>query len=257
MKYYKDDLPDCDYHANPAISSTDLRNFLKTPAHYYVGKHSKHEASPAMVFGSAFHLRVLQPCLFESRVVVEKSAPKAKRDALEADGKYLITDEDRKTIEYMVSSLEAHETAAALLWHPSAVYERSYFWDWDGLTCKCRPDVERRDLGLLIDLKTTTDASPGAFQKSIAGFGYHYQAQHYLTGVSAVSGYLWNTFLFVAVEKSPPFGVGVYKLDGEALEIARVRLQDTYDGIKEHIATDHWPAYPDEIVEISLPRWAA
>ena len=60
------------------------------------------------------------------------------------------------------------------------------------------------DLSLIIDLKSTVDASPKGFQRSVANYRYHVQSSHYLDVVEMATG----THLklgFIAVEKQRVF----------------------------------------------------
>ena len=106
----------------------------------------------------------------------------------------------------MAAAVRSHQAAAELLRDGQA--EQSFWWDDadTGLRCKCRPDWLNG--ATVIDLKTTTDASPAGFAKSCATFRYHVQASHYLAGLPA------ERFIFIAVEKVYPYAVGVYQLAG-------------------------------------------
>ena len=101
-----------------------------------------------------------------------------------------------------------------------------------------------------MDLKTTTDASPKGFAKSVASFRYHVQAAHYLAAG------LFDKFIFIAVEKEAPYAVACYELDADALtEGQRLRGRDL-QRIANCRAMAAWPGYGDELQTISLPGWA-
>jgi len=85
-----------------------------------------------------------------------------------------------------------------------------------GLPLKARPDLWVED-HTLVDIKTTDDASPDAFARTVTTFGYHLQAAHYLTMTGA------ENFIFVAVERKAPYAVGIYRLDAEWVQIARCK----------------------------------
>jgi exodeoxyribonuclease VIII len=120
-----------------------------------------------------------------------------------------------------------------------------------------RPDA----LGdnLIVDLKTAQDASPDAFARTAANFGYHAQAAYYLDGLRNL-GYCDEqaVFLFVVVEKTPPFGVAVYALDDDAIEAGRAQYEDAWSTYRSCRASNNWPSYPgsQKIETLSLPRWA-
>lgn len=142
------------------------------------------------------------------------------------------------------------------------------------------------------DLKTTEDASPEGFAKSIANWRYDVQHAYYIDGTrlaleqgkcnppqegkaelsvywtDPVTGVLcrcrpdfWRGypkhFAFIAVEKKPPYAVGVYVLDSEGVEIGRAQYQHDLRVYAECVRTGEWPGYGDKIQTISLPAWHA
>lgn len=142
------------------------------------------------------------------------------------------------------------------------------------------------------DLKTTEDASPEGFSKSIANWRYDVQHAYYMDGTrlaleqgkcnppqegkaelsvywtDPVTGVLcrcrpdfWRGypkhFAFIAVEKKPPYAVGVYVLDSEGVEIGRAQYQHDLRVYAECVRSGVWPGYGDKIQTISLPGWHA
>lgn len=89
---------------------------------------------------------------------------------------------------------------------------------------KCRIDKVCR-LGdgtpaMLVDWKTTIDASPAGFARSVAKYGYHQQAAWYTDLAERHFGKRLP-FVFVAVKSAAPHSVGVYQLMPDQLEAAR------------------------------------
>lgn len=142
------------------------------------------------------------------------------------------------------------------------------------------------------DLKTTEDASPEGFAKSIANWRYDVQHAYYMDGTrlaleqgkcnppqegkaelsvywtDPVTGVLcrcrpdfWRGypkhFAFIAVEKKPPYAVGVYVLDSEGVEIGRAQYQHDLRVYAECVRSGEWPGYGDKIQTISIPGWHA
>jgi PDDEXK-like domain of unknown function (DUF3799) len=132
--------------------------------------------------------------------------------------------------------------------------ELSAFGLVDGVPCKARPDHWDARLGVTADLKTTADASPAGFAKSVANFRYHVQAAFY-TDVMAAAGVTVESFLFIACERNPPFLVGVYVLDSEALEIGRAEYQRDLALYKECVESGSWPGLSERIELLTLPKW--
>ena len=256
-------LSNKEYHSSEyhALSKGGIDRMLTSPAHFRQQLLIRNPPTPEMVFGGAFHTITLEPHLEEALVVVKKSAPKGERDKLAEDGKYLIAEDSRNDIEGMVESIKKSETANNLIFHPEAVYEESFFWldPTYGFLCKCRPDVRIRPLGVLVDLKSTKDASAKDFAKSCAYYHYDSQSGWYLNGANETlkdEGVFYRDFIFVAVEKTPPYGVGVYRATQEMLDNGRTKIRSVLPVYAECLKTDQWPAYEDAVQDIYLPGWA-
>lgn len=155
--------------------------------------------------------------------------------------------------------------------------------------------VLQRGNNMVVDLKTTDDASLEGFSKSIANWRYDVQHPYYLDGLceaieqsggelpeaavigaAELSAYwidketgvlcrcrpdFWRGypkhFIFIAVEKKPPYAVGVYKLDEESVELGRAQYRTDLRVYAECKANDKWPGYGDKIQTISVPGWHA
>lgn len=170
----------------------------------------------------------------------------------------VLTQEQWDMLHGMREAVMAHPAASALLTMVPGQAELSVYWNDSetGALCRCRPDYWRQD-DLLVDLKTTEDASPEGFSKSIANYRYDVQAAYYLDGVNQATGRKPRQFVFIAVEKKPPYAVGVYTLDAETLMLGRAQYQSDLLKYSVCLANDNWPGYGDKIQKISMPTWHA
>jgi len=250
-------MNNADYHSDPAVSASHLHSIAKSPAHYY----SRYLApvkppsiqTTAMQFGSLVHTAILEPDELAARYGVcpprNTKAGKEAAEQMKADGIEAITQSDWDTAAAMSDAVYAHPAASELL--QQGAPEQSFWWDDNetGLRCKCRPDWLRPD-GVVVDLKTTQDASPKGFAKSIANFRYHVQAAHYLNGLEA------QRFVFIAVEKTYPFAVGTYELDRVSLDEGQRLAARDLRRIAACRKLDKWPGYSQTISTLTLPAWA-
>jgi exodeoxyribonuclease VIII len=155
----------------------------------------------------------------------------------------------------------AHPIARALLTGKPGKAERSVYWidEATGELCRCRPDFWRED-DIVVDMKTTEDASPEGFGKSIANWSYDTQDAFYRDGCAAVGKPL-RAFVFLAVEKSArvvegqPLGVAVYQLDEAGRDLGRAKYRADLATYAQCKATNKWPCYSDKLETISLPQW--
>lgn len=187
----------------------------------------------------------------------------------------VLTQEQWEQLHRMRDAVMAHPAAAALLTGAPGVAERSVYWrdPVTGLLCRCRPDFWRAD-GIIVDVKTTEDASAEAFARSISNWRYHVQAPYYLDGINtmrsqykpAAGGLAMpacpaKAFVFLAVEKNArvvngvALGVAVYVLDNESIELGRIEYQQDLARIAECKRAGVWPGYGDKIQPIALPQW--
>jgi hypothetical protein len=251
-----DHLSNADYHADPAVSASHLHQVARSGQHYwarYVDPNRQPvRPTAAMTFGSLTHCATLEPdeLLRRYGIAPDRRTKVGKETAAEmqANGIEPVSAADMEAALAMADAVRRHPYAAELL--SAGKPETSIWWDdpETGLRCKCRPDWINGSL--CVDLKTTTDASPKGFAKSVASFRYHVQDAHYLA-----CG-LFDQFIFIAVEKEAPFAVGVYSLDADALaEGQRLRDRDL-QRIANCRAMAAWPGYGDELQTISLPGWA-
>lgn len=268
-----------DYHAHPAVSKSHLDLVARSPRHYwqrYLNPEAvPPEPTPAMVVGSAVHTRVLEPERYQLEYLVEPSdAPKRPTatqrnaakpspatieaiqfwDAFDAQAakKTILTREQDALAAAVAAAVWEHPAAALVLGKPGKV-EQSYFWtdEATGERCKCRPDWHSDCRRLVVDLKTTEDASPAAFARSIHKFRYHVQANWYQRPFPEA-----EQFVFIAVEKSPPYLCAVYVATPEMIAAGGRVADRDLTRLAECRAADEWPGYSDVIMPIDLPRWS-
>ena len=251
-------ISNADYHADPAISASQLKEIGRSPFHYW-SRYINPDRQPliqtsAMKLGSLTHCCVLEPDEVSKRYGItpdrRSNAGKALAAGMEASGIEAVTAQEMEQALSMATSVRSNSTAALLLANGAA--ETSHWWDdvTTGLRCKCRPDWLSADGETIVDLKTCVDASPNGFARAIAQWGYQVQSAHYLCGTLA------KRFVFVAVEKTAPYAVGVYELDAQALVHGSIARHNALQRIQDCRAIGEWPGYTDGIQTLQLPGWA-
>jgi hypothetical protein len=258
-----------DYHAHAAISKSHLDQVAKSPLHYWARYLDPNrvvpEPTPAMAIGSAVHTHVLELDQWDARYVSapdgidrRTKAGKAEWEAFTAaaTGRTVLPKADADLVMRMAQSVFSHPAAAMLLALPGKA-ETTHMWTdaATGLQCKCRPDWLTDDGRLLVDLKTTEDASARGFAKSIAQWRYHVQASWYLDGIEQATGTRPEQFLFLCVEKKAPYAVAVYAADAEMIAAGAQAAARDLDVLATCKAAGAWPGYSDQIEPISLPPW--
>jgi len=219
------------------------------------------------VFGQLLHSVILQPENLESEYIIEpdvdrrtKAGKELYADFLEGSaGKTVISLADlAKTFEMRDAMLQ-NELAVKLL---GGAKETPFFWT-DSLTgepCKCRTDVITEVPGqqILVDVKSCGDASTEAFVRDALKYGYDVQAQMYLEGVKANTG-KDGVFIFLAVEKEPPYALNIIQADKLFLQSGWSRLRDLMAIYHDCKVTGNWYSYTGKhniINNTIMPAWA-
>jgi exodeoxyribonuclease VIII len=263
-------MENADYHAlTSVVSKSHLDLVARSPLHYWARyvdpKRVEPEPTAAMLLGTAVHTLVLEADQFAVRYVAAPEGIDRRYKAgkelfaeweAQAAGRTVLTKADADLIQAMGRAVHGHPAAAYLLGLPGKA-ETTHMWtdEATGLECKCRPDWLLDDGSLIVDLKTTEDASPAGFGKSIAAYRYHVQAAHYLTGIERATGRRPEQFIFICVEKKAPHAVAVYAADAEMVAAGQVTAERDMLLLAECRDADYWPAYSDQIETISLPAW--
>lgn len=257
-------LPHDAYHGHHAVSKSGLDRLDKSPAHYRAYLAGEDKDTDAKRLGRLLHMAILEPGRFATEAVVTPKINKRSNEGKAAWEEFcrlhvgceIIKDEEEaQTLRYIQESVLSHPTAGALLSYQGQA-EVSAFWTdpETGLACRCRPDKVLGG-GVIVDLKSARDASPRGFAKAVAEHRYHVQEAFYLDGYTNAGGSA-DTFLFIAFEKEPPFAVCVHQLQPDDVALGRMLYRQNLETLARCKTEDRWPAYADEIVQITLPAWA-
>lgn len=258
------DISNDQYHSSHGISRSKLMLLDKSPYHFWYhhlsGLSPVKEATPAMIIGSAFHTMLLEPELYNKEFIVipsiDRRTTKGKEEyALfqeSVGAKTILTLEQDMTIRTMAKLVSQHEIVTTLL--DESVFEKSIYWtDKDtGLQFKCRPDIWSEKM--IVDVKTTKDASPGLFMSSAYRFGYYLQAGMAYEACQSI-GKPFDMFVILAIEKEEPYVPSVFIMDGDALQFGIDQFQSYKRRLKECLTKNKWPGYP--VQELSLPKYAS
>ena len=262
-------MDNADYHAHPAVSKSHLDLIARSPLHYWARyldpDRVAPEPSPQMRLGTALHTHVLELSRWDEEIAVAPGdinrRTKEGREqwaAFEASsaGKTVITADDAAQVMAMGRAVLRHPAAAMLLGLPGKA-ETTHMWTdaSTGLECKCRPDWLTDDGSIVVDLKTTKDASPRGFKQSVANYRYHVQAAWYLHGLEQATGNRPDQFIFICVESTAPYAVAVYAADAEMIERGHDQAMRDLAKLAVCRAADHWPSYSEQIETLSLPGW--
>jgi exodeoxyribonuclease VIII len=243
------------YHEDTSrISKSGLDLINKSPLHYwhrYLNPDRETETTPALEFGSAFHLALTEPDKYAARYAVfngdrrTNAGKQAYQELLDA-GMHVIKKDDADTISKMREAVMRYPRLVEALEHGK--HEQTYLWtdSTTGAPCKMRLDTLHNNV--VFDWKTTEDASPAAFRYSIRKYRYHVQNAFYLHGLAANDIHI-DAFYFVAIEKSAPHGVGIYELPVEAINEGMHAYEANLKTYMQCRITNKWNGYQPQLIE--------
>jgi len=252
-----ENLPAAEYHADKTrISKHGLDLIHRAPAVYHARLTAPPEPrTPAQRWGTLVHLYTLEP----ENVARETAITPAGIDrlVLEACGREPVSEDEHRELQLIADAVHAHPTAGRILaaGHPSTAEMSLYWTDTDtGARCRARPDQVTTD-ALVVDLKTTTNASADAFQRDAWKFRYHVQAAFYLDALRTL-GRSAESFVFIAVEKEPPYLVQVFVATDEFVDAGRAAYKSDLETYKSCLASGSWPGFPTDAQPLTIPAFA-
>lgn len=257
-----------EYREHPAISRSELFRIRESPLKLKYFKEHPEPPTPALLFGQAFHKLALEPDTFFDEFSVAPDVDRRTKDGKaawsefldQAAAKTVITKEMYDQAKEMCDSLNADPFARKLL---NGKREIPFFWAErrTGEECKCRVDCLNTQYSqpIVVDVKSTTDASTDAFIRDAIKYGYDFQAAMYSDGVEQNIGQR-PLFVFIAVEKDPPYAVNILQAD-ELLLRRGDNLFREYIGIYHDCRkTGNWYGYlgkNNQINNLALPAYLA
>lgn len=261
------DMSNDDYHGGPGISKSGLDLISKNPALYkdrYIDGNRPEPTKP-MIVGSATHTAVLEPEKFDKEYIVAPAVDRRTKTGKAAYAEFMEKAEAEQLIplkadEYenimrIAEAVRAHPVASQIFSKGQAETSIFHHDELTGELVKVRPDWITDDL--LVDLKTTQDASMEAFERACWNFRYYVQSPMYLDIANEQSGFHYNSFLFVCVESNEPYSIAVYYADQEMMDAGRMEYRRCMEIYHQHKQQNQWPGLNDDkISPISIPYWA-
>lgn len=266
-----------EYHGyKGAVSKSQLARMAVCPKYFKWCEDNPPEQSEEMVVGSAFHKLVLEPQDFGAEFVVMPEIDRRTKSGKEsymvflqqAQGRQIITQEQYKTICGMRDSvLTTVEKVPALL---KGVHEKSMY-GIDKLTGECiktRPDCYKimgkgKEKNLtIVDFKSCRSAQENDFLNDVLKFHYDLQAYMYTKNASDLLDIPFEniSFLFVAVEKKPPYLARDFETDEFVLRYGEMRYREYIGMYHRAKTTNNWWGLNGEYnvtKVLSLPAYLA
>lgn len=262
------DLPEDKYHA-------DLTTLSASGAKTLLGRRPPSSDSDALMFGRLVHTVILEPHKLDTYAVLDPdvigvkadgtkadnpTATKAWKDAVFAakrDGLTVIAPKMLAKANALALAINAHPEAGRLMAAATDTEVSAYAEHPSGATVRARFDLVGP--GFIADIKTTRDADPEHFGRSMHAFGYHISAANYLD-IARANGLDVDRFDLICVEKEPTPGgdyrVSVLEIHEDAIDLGRELMAEA---CKRWLALGKrvdLPSYGDDRHVIDLPPYA-
>lgn len=256
------DIPNEAYHSGPGVSKSGLWTiYNQTPAHYKFPA-ARPDNSTTFDFGSATHIAILEPEKFETSVMKgpdDRRGNNWKHAVAEGvnSNRIVLTSGDYDEVLTIRDAAHSNSRISSIITGGKPEVEHSGYWT-DGGTgelCRCRPDLYRPDLSLMLDLKTSHSASPEEFARSVINYGYHAQEAFYSDGYNSL-GKPVEAFVFLAWEKKSPYAFALYELPPSIVEEGRAIMRSALSRYSECLKSDRWPAFGEDVTELNFKPWS-
>jgi len=214
-------------------------------------------STAVMEFGSAFHCRLLEHERYEKDYEVFNGARMTQANIADAAdrGKLLIRARDLVHQTCMLGALDKNSAAKHIM---EKVEDRevTVIWNDPGsdVLCRGRPDALVPEWETVVDIKTSKSATRESFQRTLADFQHHISAAMYIDGLRW-NNYEYSSFIFIVIQREPPYEVAVFELDPEDLDRGRRQYKALLAEWKLCMETNHWPDRVEGVQVIGLPSW--
>ncbi len=260
-----------------ALRASHLGYLRKSPAHLKVALETPQKETEALRFGKLFHKAMENPRRFMDTFVImpefegktKDGKPTKSKNSIEVKqarqdwinsqepDAVIVDQEEADLITGMIKSVSQHKIAAFILAKGTPEVSGWVEDPATGVILQFRPDYIH-EMGYIIDLKTTIDASEESFTSDIfsrRGRFYLLQAAHYAYCAKLIGMKGYDSFTFVAVEKSAPYGVNVFTLSEAHLDAAEELRSALTKRYAQCLASDEWPGYSNLAINPLIPQY--
>lgn len=255
------------YQTIKAVNISTLVHGVKSMAHLRLAMNTPREETDALRLGIATHIAVFESSRVDSFFIAPKRGRRSNEDkqwwadfeakAVAAKG-IVLTEEEAATVYAIRDSLRANKTTREIL-DAQGVGEMAAVWEDKETGILCKGIVDRfcqwNGWPVIPDLKTARDVTKRGFERAIAEHNYHVKAAWYCDGFDSIAK-AERRFLWIAVENVQPHAVALYEPDAETMDEGRKVYRRLLTQYAECTKTGIWPAFPEGIEPISLPKWA-
>jgi hypothetical protein len=247
------------YHrrAEENLSSHQLKEFMKCPAHYHRKRAGlvTEPDRPAFLVGRAVHCLAIEGrAEFDRRFLVGGvinaktgraygAGTKAHADWARQQTREVLSEEQAGPVESMAAAVQAHDLASRMF--AGGVAEGVVRIPYEGVPCQIRIDYLHPSHGV-IDLKTTE--SLDWFESDCRKYGYLHQLAFYRDVLAQAAGMPPENIpcRLVAVEKDEPYRCGVWLATAALLDDCAMENRKAIEELRQCRESGVWPTRYEE-----------
>lgn len=262
-------MPRSEYDALPErVNFSTLKWMGRSPEHYLHALLERTDDTDAMLRGRAVHMNIFEPERFRSTFVVwdDRRAGKdwdAFKKKQHAESKEVLTEKMHELAVAIAAKARTHPLLSKYL--TGGKGEQTLLWTHEfpemgalpGYSVRCKGRLDFiSNLGPIVDLKTTDDASPEAFYWSARRYKYFAQGAWYRDGLrKALGEQLPRPYVIAAIEAKPPYACQVYRVSEEDLNAGRDQYRAWLDRLDLCRREGRYPGYSDGELELAAPEF--
>lgn len=285
------DVPMWEYLALPYMSASKLHLLNRSPKQFLHAQDAESEDTEATERGTALHMAVLEPSLFDAHYTVAEpcgatlKSGQRKGEPCGNPGLFLLRNglgwmcgqhvkgfgseidtsreilsaDNYESVMGMRASILEHRRSRSLF-EGAGEFEATIIFDdpETGVRCRIRPDRLVNRAGLLVDIKTTRTAHPHEFPRLAEKLGYFHKMAFYRRGLRAI-GWDYRASVVLAVEPHAPYDLAPALIEEEDLDSAEGDINRALRIYKQCTETDTWPGYAaseDGFLTLRRPKYA-
>ena len=258
------------YHGLDRLNAGKVAAFAQSMV---AGEHELNrgtEPTMSMRFGTAVHARLLEPADFAARAVEyddigpgsnAKYTAAEEANATEGRDEIILAKGWRDQIEAMRLAAHRNEFAKAVLFGLEGAHkEITILWTeqyrGEAIRCKARLDYFHAETRQVMDIKTTRDADPMAFEKQIGDLMYHVKGAWYCH--AAMRAGLCDSppdMVWIAMSNNPPYVCQPVKASGDMLDQGMEQMGLGVRRWQAHKNNQPDPVPPSLVYTASLKPW--
>lgn len=254
-------ISNADYHAAPGLSKSALDLININPEYYQLSlKDPDSPLKESLIFGSAYHCKLLEPEKFNELFYLTKTQPREAE--YDSSGRMPLAERHLETIEKMRTVFMADQELAGYL---NGYKEISFFATHPdtGILIKAKLDIVLKS-GVIIDLKTCNDISDEKLSSTMAEYRYHVQASFGLSVVNLAKDQanddfgIQNADAFVLCSQSKG---KFHQIDREpvleeSILTGTAEYTNNLNTYAECVKNNEWPGTKSKVVKgRNLPFW--